>query len=392
LRSLRLHNARYQKVPPHDNQTCGWLQDTQQYWDWSSSKESGLLVIEGKPGSGKSTLARYFNDHLLQLEDDDIAAKFFYSHRDGELERDHNSMFRCLLHDILTADESFFIHFQEAYRGFQDLEVLHKPRVWTRQALQNILRCCIKHPLRRRLFLIVDAMDESDDCDRGEVVEFLWSLPDLSTNGCVVKIFLASRPINEPHVDLMHKCNTILLQDRNRNDIENYTQAFLNTPRFRCMHAIKEEVMKYIVENADGVFLWVRLVTSELVRFVENGARSTTVFKFLKSLPINLESFYVYMFNKLCGDEDDIRLRDGIRILQFCLFSHRPIRLLEIQDALAIPGSPQECEPNPTCWEGEKPLDIKGRLIHCTGNFLEIKRNTTSQPAGAGTRSLFTSS
>jgi hypothetical protein len=388
LRSLQFHNARYQKVSPHDDQTCGWLQDIQQYRDWNSSKESSLLLIEGKPGSGKSTLVRYFNDHLLRLEDDDIAAKFFYSHRDGELERNHNSMFRCLLHDILTADESFFIHFQEAYRGLQDLEIPHKPRDWTHQALKNVLRCCTKHPLRRRLYLVVDAMDESDDCNRGEIVEFLWSLSDPSSNGCVVKIFLASRPINELHPDLMHRCNTILLQNRNRNDIENYTQAFLNTPRFSCMHTIKEEVMKYIVENADGVFLWVHLVTNELLRFVKNGARPTKVFEYLKSLPTDLESYYVYMFNKLCGDEDD--LRDGTRILQFCLFSHRPIGLMEIHHALAIPGGPQEYEPNPTCWEREKPMDIERLLIHSTGYFLEIKRNTTSQPAG--TRSLFISS
>ena len=46
-----------------------------------------------------------------------IVAKFFYSHRDGELERNHKNMLQYLLNEILEKDESFFMHFQREFRN-----------------------------------------------------------------------------------------------------------------------------------------------------------------------------------------------------------------------------------------------------------------------------------
>jgi len=54
-----------------------------------------------------------------------IVAKFFCSHRDGELERDHCNMLRCILYDILKTDKSFFIHFNKHTRIFEALNLIY---------------------------------------------------------------------------------------------------------------------------------------------------------------------------------------------------------------------------------------------------------------------------
>ena len=77
------------------------------------------MFIEGKPGSGKSTMLRYLTDHFNTPVDGAIIAKYFYSHRDGELERNYNSMLRYLSCDILEKDETFFMHFQQEYRNLR---------------------------------------------------------------------------------------------------------------------------------------------------------------------------------------------------------------------------------------------------------------------------------
>ncbi|KAA8893846.1 hypothetical protein FN846DRAFT_1002878 [Sphaerosporella brunnea] len=291
-------------------------------------------------------LLRYFTDHLRR--DGAVIAKFFYSHRDGELERNHRNMLQSLLYDILKEDESFFIHFQQAYRDLKGANYdWRTSETWPYGTLKNTLHACRTHPLKRRLFLIVDAMDESDNADRADIIHFLWDLSVPTEKECVIKVFLASRPINEQ--DPTSEGHRIPLQAENRNDIENYTH---------------------------GIFLWARLVEDELVHLVTKGTRQDKVREFLKSLPKGLESYYEYMLERLnSGSDDDDNVRDGTRILQLCLLSHRAIELFELDHALAISGEAQDTPSDLPFWEDERPTDIEKRLTYCaveTRNILPL--------------------
>ena len=127
-----------------------------------------------------------------------IATKFFYSDGGGELGRSHKSMLRYLLHEILKKDESFFMHIQQAYRNLKDLEAKQPPKAWEYGELKAVFKACLDHPLKRSLFLIIDAMDEPEEGDRADIVDFLWEVStSAKPTGCVVKVVLASRPINE---------------------------------------------------------------------------------------------------------------------------------------------------------------------------------------------------
>jgi hypothetical protein len=71
------------------------------------------------------------------------------------------------------------------------------------------------------MYLIVDAMDESDETERREIVRLLWNLTDSTNSKCTVKVFLASRPINELHHGVIGGYR-IRLQDKNMGDIKTY--------------------------------------------------------------------------------------------------------------------------------------------------------------------------
>ena len=76
---------------------------------------------------------------------------------------------------------------------------------------------------------------------------------------------------------------------------------------------------------------------------------------FLASLPKALKGYYEYILQGLnISDRDDIE--DGTWILQFCLFSHHAIELLELQDALGIPGEipPSKLDLTPLSWEDDR--------------------------------------
>jgi len=97
----------------HDG-TLTWLWEHTQYKAWSSTPHSGLLLTEGKPGSGKSALTNYFKSNLLEwkpLARQSIVASFFYSYREGELQRKHSNMMHSILYEVLYQNETFFFTF-----------------------------------------------------------------------------------------------------------------------------------------------------------------------------------------------------------------------------------------------------------------------------------------
>jgi Cdc6-like AAA superfamily ATPase len=152
-----------------------WLWTHKQYKEWAASNTSCLLYIQGKPGSGKSTLTKYFKDNFLKLEQDAnsaIVADFFYIYRDGEFQKSHYNMLWSILYDILNQRESFFSHFQLEHRVYQALLQGHHLNLVEQhyELLKKVLSSLRDHPQAEQLYLIIDAVDESDDKDRRDIL------------------------------------------------------------------------------------------------------------------------------------------------------------------------------------------------------------------------------
>ena len=240
-----------------------------------------------------------------------------------------------------------------------------------------------------RLYLIIDAVDESDEEDRRNILQLLFDLCS-EPKDCIVKVFVASRP--EPKLDYRIKDshNFIRLQDETTHDISRFVHSFLNL--LNPTAGFLERATEYIVKYAQGVFLWVQLVKEELQDFVEQGSTEEDIFEFLRSLPTELEEFYKRILEKLGKKESD--LRDGIKMFRFILFARRPLTVAELRHTLGIQDNPETeftlsdedfqrripaqpvIVPSSYTVEGRRRIDPMGqRIIHCGGNFLEIKQN-----------------
>ncbi|KAF8540115.1 hypothetical protein BDD12DRAFT_777518, partial [Trichophaea hybrida] len=370
LNTLRFGNTRYDKISEEHEGSLQWLWTHEKYQAWSSTDTSDLLLVEGKPGSGKSTLTKYFKRNLLEREplaSQSIVASFFYSYREGELQTDHSNMLRSILYDVLMQDETFFCHFQLHYRKALQPGTSFK---WPYDSLKKILQFIIRdHPIEARLYFIVDAIDESDDTDRRNIIWLLRQLCSTKTP-CKVKIFLASRPIAglSYHAG---ETRVIELQNENKRDIWNFAESFLG-PELELPSNILRQATDYVVEHAQGVFVWVHLVKQELLAYAESGFSKKQLFDFLTSLPTELQLFYTRIVHKL-ENNNERDIKDGVKMLCFVLFTRRPLGVEEFRQALAIPDANAEFAPSDETFEDELILDIKRRIIHCGGNFLEIK-------------------
>ncbi|KAF8534214.1 hypothetical protein BDD12DRAFT_757546, partial [Trichophaea hybrida] len=370
LNYLHHDDTRYDKITKEHKGSLEWLWIHEKYQKWSSSERSSLLYIEGKPGSGKSTLAKYFRENLVGMEQNtssSIIVKYFYTHRGTTLELTHENMLRSVLYSILKKDETFFFHFQSEFRKFR----LSNDSKWPYTSLQQILLSLAHHPFAKKLYLILDAMDESEENDRRKIIGLLCRLC-AESQSCIVKIFFASRPISQFNHEVKMDHHVIRLQDENEKDISEFARSFLG-PDLDLPPEILNQATEYIIEMAQGVFVWVYLVKEQLLKYAEMGCTKRQIFNFLRSLPTELDAFYRDILRKLeKREEPDIK--DGLRMFRFVLFTYRPLRLAELRHALAIPDDPDaEFLTSDESFEGDLIYSINKRVVHCGGNLLEIK-------------------
>ena len=274
-------------------------------------------------------------------------------------------MLRSILYTILEQDESAFFHFQQEFRNFRRGNFSE----WSYDSLKTILSSFADHPSAKPLYLILDAMDESEEGDRRGIIQLLCNLCS-KENPCNIKAFLASRPLAELNHRIQESHHVIKMQDENTGDISRFADDFL-TRDLKLTGEILNEARDYITNHAQGVFVWVGLVRSELLRYAETGYRGPEILKLLKGLPQELETLYQRMFSRL--EKVPLRdIQDGKRLFEFVLFALRPLTVEELRDALAVPDDHNSCHEN---FLQNKIIAISKRIEHCGGGFLEIKGN-----------------
>ena len=123
-----------------------WLRSNAKYCEWLQCGQSDLLWIAGKPGSGKSTLAKEILRQLREehrtksMKDDNwdhghghllpdvqgalpqyasIVAAFYYSHRGGSSETNHELMLRSILFQFLRLNSRFFHFCNNSIDGYK---------------------------------------------------------------------------------------------------------------------------------------------------------------------------------------------------------------------------------------------------------------------------------
>ncbi|CAG7920562.1 unnamed protein product [Penicillium olsonii] len=392
LRSLRFDelSARRDRVEQAIAGTGKWLANDEAFQNWEKSPHSSLLLIRGKPGSGKSTLAK----HILEMKKLEhkmsqpgeldpynpprvLIADFFYSLRGGTKETNHTLMLRSLLFQLLSQDASLFLLFQSAYRRLRAKFNFE----WPHQELKDIfssLSSLQYSPAEARIYILLDAMDESSDRGRPEILCLLEEICS-SKSDRTFKCLVASRPLPVGEID-HSKWDSIVLEQKNRKDIQSLIQSGLReVKRQPGLSTIDFQfALDYMTKHAEGVFLWVALVFRELNELALTGPSQEELETCLRRLPIELGEFYSLIIQRLVDKSKTNRglpglLEKGAKMLAWVVFAERPLKLEEFQDAVAIPSSPGTFDPSPGFLRRTRVSDIQSRINACCGPLIEIR-------------------
>ncbi|KAK3613548.1 hypothetical protein LTR22_028112, partial [Elasticomyces elasticus] len=306
--------------------TCQWLLKHPAYISWIDLEQlqqhQGLLWVKGKPGAGKSTLMKFAHAHGLKHgTKDEILISFFFNARGDELEKSTVGMYRSLLLQILTKATDLQ-HVLDEYQSSLDNQ--SQEQRWTVESLQELLTAAVEHLKSRRLKCFIDALDECDEEQVREMLNFFEELGEYALKaGTSVSICFASR--HYPAIDIQQGGKLVLEDELGHGqDLVKYVQKHLGGDRDRA----REDLIAQILKKANGVFMWVVLVVGILNKELLNS-RMWVLKDRLEEIPSRLSDLFRDILRRDVANIDDLQL-----CLQWILFAKRPLRSEEFYFAM----------------------------------------------------------
>ncbi|CAI6331880.1 unnamed protein product [Periconia digitata] len=323
--------------------------------DWLQNDEP-IYWISGKPGSGKSTFMRFLIHHpkttaLLETHGSDVYIIPAFIWLSGSLmQRSLKGLLCTLLHDLVIQIPNLIEDIEIDKRVWNK----RSPGDWSLRELEHFLcEFSTKHP--HRICVFIDGLDEIDpgtDDGQHNLLSLIKRLGAL--NG--IKLCVSSRSetvlrsqLGEyPHLEL---------QDLTSRDISLLVAEQLNTPALmdwiQHQYDLVSEseiyqhdkpnlqgLIQIITSCANGIFLWVCLVTQGIQSGVIARDSWDLLLKRVYSLPRELESLFEDLWTRQRGNTEVYRSCTAV-YLKTLLNGHK--RLIGVLDMLLI-AEPSLCK------------------------------------------------
>jgi hypothetical protein len=324
---------RQQEIAEAHQRTFSWIFDDQEIYGnghvtpsrerrpWNSFTEwlreertpRGIYWMNGKAGSGKSTLMRFVANHVETQRhlkhwagnaDLQVSSFFFWNSGTG-LQHSRPGLLRSLLFETLKARPDltrklFKAEWKELTETYERHAIIN-PRVWPfpirrlEQAFSRLIQIASDD---FKLCFFIDGLDES----KAEPEELVCLINETARSP-FVKICVSSRPwlVFEEAFGLD---SSLRLQDLTSSDIQLYVREKLQRdPKMERLettnHNGARSLVRNIVTKANGVFLWVRIVTKSLLDGLRNWDDFSDLQRRLDELPSDLNALYSHMLDRI---------------------------------------------------------------------------------------------
>lgn len=328
-----LHSLDYRSRPSRHNniaiahaRTFNWIFEAPSgennrgdFLKWLRESD-GVFWITGKPGSGKSTLMKYLADHERTRDSVQdwagsgrvvIASHFFWS-SGSSMQTSAQGLFRSLLFDIFRQCPELISEACPSRWGATNLSYADNQDWQFGELLECFQAIKTNSTSSVRFCFFIDGLDEFD----GDYIEIAQTLTEIA-NSSRIKLCVASRPLNEFRDQFGANMSCVLLvHELTWNDILKYAQSRLQDhPRWSVLGLdvqAAQSFLQNIANMAQGVFLWVTLVTQSLRKGLTNDDTMEDLNTRLECLPKTLEAFYKQMLDSI----DPIYHRKSADLLQ----------------------------------------------------------------------------
>ncbi|KAE9379481.1 hypothetical protein N431DRAFT_451335 [Stipitochalara longipes BDJ] len=303
--------------------------ETMTYRPWSSfikwaETGSGRYWINGKAGSGKSTLMRFiFDDPRIRANLEQWAPPeslntpaFFFWNSGAPEQKSQVGLLRSIIYDVLQKHTELFpVVFSEEWRKAVELSrhgISAVSEIWSLSRLQKAFRSLVGCASKEFQFcFFIDGLDEYDG-NHEDIAEYFFNLSSLP----YIKFCVTSRPLIV-FKDAFSTSPALRLHDLTSDDIAKYVKDKLNGHKRMKLLTEKDldssnRLVQGLINKAEGVFLWVTLVVTTLLKGLGQRDGFSQLLKRLKTFPSDLEQLYGHMLNSI----DPIYMQEGARLFR----------------------------------------------------------------------------
>ncbi|PMD24332.1 hypothetical protein NA56DRAFT_541277, partial [Hyaloscypha hepaticicola] len=302
--------TRQKSIETAHNDTLHWIwtRPHLQFKSWLDSG-NGIFWISGKAGSGKSTIMKRLTEtpnirHSLQSQEmvsgtrrDIVIGSCFLDYKGNVLAKSAEGMLRALLRQVVTAKPQLF---QAIEPEFAQMRSSRSGVLWSLRALERFILTVVQSATTTRFFFLVDALDEYQGEDIVIAQIFAKIAEECQNN---LQLCVSSRP----HIDFREEfgsCHKLRMELETQEDVRHYTNGRFQD--YLKKHGSSYQVLiDEVVSNAQGLFIWVKLASNELLRAAKRGEDIEQLRKRLNGMPQELDEFYQRILDQLDAEDRD---------------------------------------------------------------------------------------
>jgi hypothetical protein len=245
-------------------------------------------------GSGKSTLMKYICDHERTVKAlkqwaapaELCTAQYFFWNQGHDLEKTQVGLLRSIVYQILRSIPEL-------------MDIVHHERIehedWDVRELQTVLgKIAQQDKLEVKFCFFIDGLDEYD----GEEEDLCDILKELALSNDF-KVCASTRPRRVFDKFFVNQSRTLDIADFTKDDIRIYVRTKLqNDENFKRLEKIDSaytEVVNSIVNLAQGVWLWVYLVSIDIKHALNRDEKVGKLQEIVLRFPANLEAYFERM-------------------------------------------------------------------------------------------------
>ncbi|KAF5845063.1 hypothetical protein GGP41_001164 [Bipolaris sorokiniana] len=296
--------------------TCKWLLKSAPYLDWlettKRSEHHGFLWIKGKAGAGKSTLMKFALERAPKELQGSSTLSFFFNARGSTMEKSTTGTYRSLLLQLLTGFPKLQNVFSSLYSSTAEFDA---NREWSVELLKVLLEEAILMLGKAPVICFIDALDECDETEIRDMIQFFEHIGDLSTEKDL-RFFTCFSSRHYPHITIRKGIELVLEgQEGHNQDIINYIGTELKIGKSKRAQKIRDDVR----EKAAGIFMWVVLVVGILNKESDRG-RVDRLQQKLHEIPSDLHDLFRNILTRDSNNKEQL-----ILCIQWVLFAKQPL-------------------------------------------------------------------